>query len=156
MVKLIVLLRDPVERALSQVFHAKRRGFESLDVADALDAEQTRLATGDPYSLQKHSYVSRSRYIEQLDRYIALFPKKQLLVLRSEDLFDQPNVVWEQLLDFLGLAVTQLPSALPRANAGVGEASTINPAIRARLREELEPTARAVKQRYGFGWSWMD
>ena len=155
-VKLIVLLRDPVERALSQVFHAKRRGFESLDVADALDAEQARLATGDPYSLQKHSYVSRSRYIEQLDRYLALFPKKQLLVLRSEDLFDQPNVVWEQLLDFLGLAVTQLPSALPRANAGVGEASTINPAIRARLREELEPTARAVKQRYGFGWSWMD
>ena len=155
-VKLIVLLRDPVERALSQVFHAKRRGFESLEVADALDAEQARLATGDPYSLQKHSYVSRSRYIEQLDRYTALFPETQLLVLRSEDLFEQPNAAWKQLMDFLGVAVTQLPLALPSANAGVGEATSLDPSIRVRLRKELEPTARAVKQRYGFGWSWVD
>ena len=42
--RMIVLLRDPVERALSQVFHARRHGFETLEVADALAAEPERLA----------------------------------------------------------------------------------------------------------------
>ena len=60
--------------ALSQVFHARRHGFEALEVADALAAEPERLASGNAYSFQKHSYVARSRYLEQLDRYEALFP----------------------------------------------------------------------------------
>ena len=76
-VKLIALLRDPVERALSQVFHARRLGFEPLEPAEALAAEPARLASGDPFSLQKHSYVARSRYLEQLQRYEALFPAKR-------------------------------------------------------------------------------
>ena len=56
--RMIVLLRDPVERALSQVFHARRHGFETLEVADALAAEPERLASGNAYSFQKHSYVA--------------------------------------------------------------------------------------------------
>ena len=86
--KMIVLLRDPVERTLSQVFHARRHGFEALEVAEALAAEHERLASGNAYSFQKHSYVARSRYLDQLDRYEALFPQRQLLVLKSEDLFN--------------------------------------------------------------------
>ena len=65
---MIVLLRDPVERALSQVFHARSHGFEPLEVADALAAEPERLASGNAYSFQKHSYVAGSRSLEQLDR----------------------------------------------------------------------------------------
>ena len=97
--RLIVLLRDPVERAISQLFHARKRGFEPLEPTDAFAAESQRLASGTAYSLQKHSYLSRSRYLEQLDRYEALFPSEQLLILRSEDLFSQPEQVWEQLLN---------------------------------------------------------
>ena len=155
-VKLIILLRDPIERTLSQVFHAKRRGFEPLDIEDALNAEPERLASGDPFSLQKHSYVSRSRYIEQLDRYSQRFSKKQMLILRSEDLFEQPETVWHQLMSFLNLEAINLPIPLPRANAGSGESKAIDPIIRARLQHELEPTAQAVKERYGFSWEWMN
>ena len=85
--RMVVLLRDPVERTISQLFHARKRGFETLEPAAALAAEPERLRSGDPVSLQKHSYLSRSRYLEQLDRYEALFPREQLLILRSEDLF---------------------------------------------------------------------
>ena len=54
---------------------------------DALAGEPEQLASGNAYSFQKHSYVAHSRYLEQLDCYEALFPKRQLLVLKNEDGF---------------------------------------------------------------------
>ena len=66
-VLLIVLLRDPVERTISQYFHAIRHGFETLELEDALKVEKERIATGNLYSHQKHSYLSRSYYLEQLN-----------------------------------------------------------------------------------------
>ena len=152
-VKLIVLLRDPVERALSQVFHARKRGFEPLEPAAAIAAEAERLASGDPVSLQKHSYVARSRYLEQLNRYEALFPPSQLLVLQSEALFQQPHQIWDRLQRFLKLASVPLPP-LPVANAGDGGGSRVDPALRAELRCALATTASGVRERYGFGWNW--
>ena len=43
-VSLIALLRDPVERTLSQYFHARRRGYEQLDLVSALAAEEKRMS----------------------------------------------------------------------------------------------------------------
>ena len=153
-VRMIVLLRDPVERALSQVFHARRHGFETLEVAEALAAEPERLASGSAYSFQKHSYVARSRYLEQLDRYEALFPREQLLILRSEDLFSTPERIWQQLLSFLELKPMDWPGALPRANAGEGLGDRIDPALRQQLRQQLSNTAAGVRSRYGITWEW--
>ena len=152
--RLIVLLRDPVERAISQVFHAQRLGFEPLPIDEALAAEQGRLATGDPYSFQKHSYLSRSRYLEQLDRYEALFPREQLLILRSEDLFSTPERIWQELLSFLELKPMDWPGALPRANAGDGLGDQIDPALRQHLRQQLAETVTGVRSRYGITWEW--
>ena len=152
--RLIVLLRDPVERAISQVFHAQRLGFEPLPVDEALAAEQGRLATGDPYSFQKHTYLSRSLYLEQLDRYEALFPSEQLLILRSEDLFSTPERIWEQLLSFLQLKPIDWPGGLPRANAGDGLGDRIDTALRQQLRQQLAETVAGVRSRYGITWEW--
>lgn len=152
--QMIVLLRDPVERAISQVFHAKRLGFEDLPPKEAFAAEASRLANGDPYSLQKHSYLSRSSYLEQLDRYEALFPTKQLLILRSEDLFNDTAKVWMTLLDFLQLRHFAIPRPLPRANPGDGLGDTIDPALRNQLRTQLKETVDGIHNRYGIGWNW--
>ena len=152
--KLIVLLRDPVERAISHYFHARKRGFEPLELGDAMAAESTRLASGDPFSFQKHSYVSRSRYLEQLDRYEALFPRHQLLILRSEDLFEQVERIWPLLLDFLEIEPITVPTYLPKANAGRSEARSIEAALRDRLRDQLSGTVAGVWNRYGIAWGW--
>tara|TARA_B100000674_G_scaffold60527_1_gene42003 strand:- start:423 stop:1154 length:732 start_codon:yes stop_codon:yes gene_type:complete len=152
--RMIVLLRDPVERAISQVFHAQRLGFEPLPVAEALAAEDNRLATGDPYSFQKHSYISRSRYLEQLDRYEALFPPEQLLILCSEDLFAKPEQIWHELLRFLKLKPIPWPGALPRANAGDGLGERVDPALRQQLRRQLAHTVAGIESRYGIRWEW--
>ncbi len=151
---LIALLRDPVERALSQYYHARRHGFEKLELKAALAAEADRLASGDPYSHQKHSYVSRSRYAEQLARFETLFGPDQLLVMRSEDLFQKPEECWVKLQQFLGLRPRPLHASLPWVNAGQGEATDVSNEIRALLRTELTATVEAVHQRYGIQWDW--
>ena len=153
-VRMIVLLRDPVERSLSQIFHARKRGFETLMPEEAIAAEHSRLQSGDLESLQKHSYVSRSRYLDQLNRYDTLFPQQQLLVLQSEQLFSDPKPIWEQILNFLGLEITPLPNKLPRANAGNNQSFAVSTALRNQLRKELAATALGVRERYGFGWDW--
>ena len=152
--RLIVLLRDPVERALSQYFHSLRLGFETLPLEDALAAEEERLSTGKLQHLQEHSYVSRSRYLEQLDRYLELFPGRQLLVLQSETLFADPTATWRQIEAFLDLPQAPCPAAAPKANAGQGEARAVTAGIRRDLRRQLEATALGVRERFGFGWDW--
>ena len=160
-VRLIVLLRDPVERCLSGLFHSCRLGFEPLQVDQALEAELGRLAgaeavlaapDGRHFSHQVHSYLSRSRYELQLRRYEQLFPREQLLLLRSEDLFLNPEGVWRRVLGFLDLEQRPLPNALGPFNAGAGEADNVDPALMNRLREQLAPTYQAIESRYGLKW----
>ena len=153
-VRMIVLLRDPVERALSQVFHARKRGFENLIPEEAIAAEPSRLQSGNPESLQKHSYVSRSRYLDQLIRYESLFPRHQLLILKSEEVFSDPPTAWTKILKFLKLEITNLPNKLPRANMGDRKPDYFTTQLRTKLRKELMSTAMGVRERYGFGWDW--
>ena len=159
--RLIVLLRDPVERTLSQYFHSRRLGLEPLPLEDALAAEAERLqgapeqlqaADGRHRSHQEHSYLSRSRYQEQLLRWQALFPAEQLLVLRSEDLFEQPQTVWDRVLRFLELDPVSLPELAQPANAGLGEAAHVPAAVRLRLREQLQGTYRWAAEEHGLEW----
>ena len=159
--KLIVLLRDPVERALSQYFHSRRHGFEPLGLEAALEAEPQRLldaeavlqaADGRHRSHQEHSYLSRSRYEQQIPRWLATFSAQQLLVLRSEDLFEKPAVVWEQLLQFLDLKHSQMPHLRQPANSGRGEANQVSVDLRARLRFELHNTYRWAEAHHGLRW----
>jgi hypothetical protein len=160
-VRLMVLLRDPVERALSQYFHSRRLGLEPLELEPALAAEEQRLAgaeaavaaaAGRHRSHQEHSYVARSRYGEQLLRLERLFPADQLLVLRSEALFEQPEPTWQQVLAFLELEAMPLPAMLQPANAGRGEAAAVPAAVRQQLRQQLASTYAWLASRYGTHW----
>ena len=160
--RLIVLLRDPVERALSQYFHSRRLGFEPLPLEDALAAEAERLQgakkqlqapDGRHRSHQEHSYLCRSRYQEQLSRWQAFFPAEQLLVMRSEDLFKQPSAVWDRVLNFLELDSVPLPELAQPANAGSGEAAHVPATVKQRLREQLQSTYRWAVDQHGLEWS---
>jgi len=162
-VRLLVLLRDPVERALSGYFHSLRLGLETLPLEQALAAEPWRLAEADAalqvqggchHSHQVHSYLSRSRYDQQLVRYEQCFGPAQVLILRSEDLFERPQLIWERVLRFLELPPWPLPEAAvarPR-NAGAGEAAAVPLAVRQWLRTQLAPTYGWLQERYGLCW----
>ena len=154
--KIVALLRDPVERTISHIYHAKRLGFENLEPLAAIQAEKTRLGKGNAYSLQKHSYISRSKYIGQLARYEKLFPEKNICIIKSEDLFEKPEATWEYIEDFIGIRREKLPKIMPKMNTGKGEASSIDKRVVKILRNELRETAIAVKVRYGIDWKWQN
>jgi len=112
-VKLIALLRNPVDRAYSQYWLEAKVGFETLSFKDAIESEQERLAGEwekmledehyDSFSYRHHSYLARGKYVEQLQTWMSLFPKEQLLLLRSEDMYSNPAAVMRQTLEFLGV-----------------------------------------------------
>ena len=163
--KLIVLLRDPVERALSQVAHSMRLGLEPLELEDALAAEPERLqgaeqvlaaADGRHRSHQEHSYLARSRYEIQLRRYQHYFPANQLFIRRSEDLFERPEQLWAELLDFLRLPVMSLPVQGRKAHVGAGAVAQLPvdrlSAVRQMLREQLAATYTSLARDHGLQW----
>ena len=154
--KIIAVLRDPIKRAISQYFHARRRGYEQLSIDDAIDKENERLASGSKYSHQKHSYISRSRYADQLLRYEKLFPSSNILLLKSEDMFIDAERTWMELQKFLGLEAKPLKSAMPKANSGKGESRDISDETRNKIKLLLKDTYTTMKQKYGMDWSTED
>jgi hypothetical protein len=99
-IKLIALLRNPIDRAYSHYQHERRGGRESLSFGEALDREAERVAGEEErirrepfyYSWNHHryAYTGRGLYLEQLQRWTQHFPRSQLLVLQSEWLFRDP------------------------------------------------------------------
>jgi hypothetical protein len=124
--RLVIMLRDPVERAYSHFQHETALGFETLDFAGALDAEADRLRgeyermEREPgyhsHAFQHHSYMRRGMYADQLKRWFALFPSEQMLVIRSEDFYTDEAAVYRNVLGFLGMAAHQ-PDVGDRRNA---------------------------------------
>ena len=150
--KLIVLLRDPVERTISQYFHAKRLGFEELSIMDAIAQEEIRMKENYSYSHQKHSYIGRSKYIKQLERYEALFKKSQLLIIKSEDYFKNPRDIWQKIEVFMDIEPEKFPNNIKKANEGKGESLHVDYKIKEYLREIFRETKQKVKERYNICW----
>ncbi len=113
-VKLIVLLRDPVKRAISQYYHEVRWGFESLGLVEAIAAEPQRLQGeieklhADPlyhsFNHRHYSYLDRGIYIDQLMRWRQYFPAQQILILAAEEFYAHPAKTLNQVYEFLHLS----------------------------------------------------
>lgn len=112
-VKLVAMLRDPVERAYSAWKHERARGYEWEEFEDALALEDERLAgefdrmsneTGyESFSHRHHSYRHRGDYFGQLQRIAKEHGRDKLHVVYSEDFFAQPAEEFARLTDFLEL-----------------------------------------------------
>lgn len=163
-VKLIVMLRDPIERTYSQYQHEASRGFEDApSFEEALDREPERLdgeverMNADPdyksLSHQHHSYMARSRYAEQLDVYRSLFPAGQILAVKSEDFFSDPGLEYARMLEFLGLP----PHDLGHYEKHNGYKRTaMHPGTRERLVEHFAASNRRLVELLGPRFSWDD
>ncbi len=118
--RIVVLLRDPVDRAWSHWAHMRRLGIETLSFDEALAAEPRRLggaldrlAEVDPLDrdrdeplprpVLRYSYVARGRYGAQLERWLARYPRDRILVVRSEEFYADTPRVFASIVAFLGL-----------------------------------------------------
>jgi hypothetical protein len=148
--RLIALVRNPVDRAFSHYQHEVALGREELSFEDALAAEDDRLRgeeermRAEPayfsHAWWNYTYRARGRYAEQIERWLEVFPREQLLVLPSEDLGGDPDGAYVRVLEFIGAPPHHL-DAYPRVFERQYE--PMRPETRSRLaREFAEPNER--------------
>ena len=144
--KIVMMLRDPVERAYSAWKHESARGFEDETFERALELEEGRLAGQEELIAARpgwesvphrhQSYRARGEYAPQLRRVLEHVPREQVHVIISEDYFARPAETTAALVDFLGLApAPDLPT--PRLNARPGAEAA--PGTTAALRAHFAP-----------------
>ena len=114
--RFIVLLRDPVQRAISQYWHSCRVHAEDEPLAVALAREEQRLAGqlevvmagGESFAFRNFSYKARGHYAEQLRRWFDVIERDRFLVMESEELWGDPRAP-ARVLAWLGLSPRDEP-----------------------------------------------
>ena len=100
-IKLIILLRNPIDRAFSHWNMQRDRKLDSLDFLDAVKQEENRGREAYPLQLRKFSYVERGFYSEQMERVFRFFPREQVLVIKFDDLRRDYRTVTDRIFNFL-------------------------------------------------------
>ncbi|MGZ3882980.1 MAG: sulfotransferase family protein [Bacteroidia bacterium] len=148
--KLVLMLRNPIDRAFSSYQMAKRFGYESFSFEQALDAEEQRLVAekefyqGKPYHsyvYQRLSYKKRGAYINYIKSWKTLFGEK-LLIIKSEDFFEDTPKQMKLISEFLGLKAFD-GHTFEVFNKG-NYADKVKPETRAALQRYYEPFNREL------------
>lgn len=108
-VRIVLLLRDPVERAHSHYLHNVARARDELPFEEAVRSEERRLREEGAPAREAFSYVDRGRYLQQLARVHELFPSSRIQIHLFEDLRDVPGDVFRHVAAFLGVEATRVP-----------------------------------------------
>lgn len=146
-VKVIALLRNPIERTFSSYKHQVRAGRENLSFEDAINAEAERLdgelekMVNDPnyfsYNYNHFSYIERSKYDLQIENWLKHFPADNMLIFSSEEFFSDPSQTTQQCFDFLHVSPIAI-SHKKKHNTG-NYTDQIAPETRAKLQSIFEP-----------------
>lgn len=161
-VKIIVLLRNPVDRAFSHYQHEVNGGNETLSFEEAIQKRNQELKTeiqkmnqDEKYKSRIHqcySYLLRGIYWQQLESWFQFFPKHQFLILNSESYFQEPAQVYRQVIHFLGLPEYTLERF---KNAYPGKyTSRMSKAVRDYLKEFYKPHNEKLCENLGTRFSW--
>lgn len=156
--KVVLVLRNPVDRAFSAYMHTVRDGRETLSFEDALEAEPSRREAG--YQ-PLWWYRELGLYSAQVERYMRVFPKEQLKILLFEDLRDPPRAVYDTF-SFLGLnpdvfidtSVKQNESGVPKSRLMYhffakpnGLKEIIKPLLPTQFRQQIGQQAKSMTLR---------
>jgi len=160
-VRLIAMLRDPVERAFSHWRHELELGYEMHPFPEAVEREPERTAgesdrlLADPsyrsFAHQHHTYVARGEYAGQLERWLERFAPERLLVIGSEEFFADPAGELRRVQSFLGLR----PFDIERYETFNATASSgLDPEVRGRLSDHFRPHSERLFELLGRRFDW--
>jgi len=112
-IKIIIILRNPIDRAYSHFHMSLKQGREWLAFEDAINIEEERLRGKkeaivkgqiyDSFDYKFHSYLSRGKYVYQIKDWIKYFPTDRFLILRTEDLASEAENTYNKIFRFLDL-----------------------------------------------------
>lgn len=127
-VKLMAILRNPVDRAISSYSHNIRDGLERLSFPMALEVEKTRQAEGWQHIWR---YAGLGFYYEALQRYFSLFPRKNIAIYTYEEFTQNPADIIKNIFDFLGVDKSFVPDMTYKHNvSGVPRSRIIHSFLR--------------------------
>lgn len=147
-IKVIMLLRDPVERAWSHFRMDKRLAREGETFSNAIRTERDRARRSLPKQDRERSQVSRGFYAHQVRNLKRLFPDEQLLFLRSEDLSNSAQAELDKVTEFLGVSRFAFAEE-PRHNSAT-DSEPMPPEDRALLEEAYRLDAEDTRRLLGW------
>ena len=161
-VKLLVVLRNPVDRAYSQFQMSRREREEPLEsFADAVAIEDERLGPErartkaderyNSWPIGCWSYLMRSRYAEQLETWLTLFPREQFHFVTLEELSHDPQRALDSVHEFLGLPAHRYQDLKPLHSATY---DALPAKTRARLDEYFRPHNERLYELVGIDFGW--
>lgn len=149
--KLVFLLRDPVDRAISNYWFSVEHRVEHLPISEAF-AEQAerRPYSRESFSVSPFAYTRRGRYAVDLERYWRLFPAANLKLVSFERFVANVDGELADILDFLGVE--------PSTAAGPGSVdlndsprgNDVDVALRRSLAARFVESNRALVEIFGF------
>jgi hypothetical protein len=153
-VLLVLLLRNPIDRALSHYQVMVRRGHETLSFQEAVEREPERLRDAggaDNLSWRHHSYLARGVYAPQIERWLGLFPPSQLHIIKSEDFYRDPTSVIMEVQTRLGLSPRRPDRMKPHHRS---EYPPMDAALRRRLQDYFAPFNQQLYALLGRDLGW--
>ncbi|MBA3473381.1 MAG: sulfotransferase domain-containing protein [Rubrobacter sp.] len=158
--RLIVLLRNPVDRAYSHYHHAVRTARETRTFEEAVEVEKEWLlgkeaSGGEPRAgagRARFEYLKRGTYVDQLLGWSEFFDEEQMLVLKSEDFFEREPETLKIVLDFLDLTEWE-PETWEIRNEGRYD-QEMDPVTRRRLEEFFKPHNKRLYEYLGVDLGW--
>ncbi|MDT9341225.1 tetratricopeptide repeat protein [Trichodesmium erythraeum 21-75] len=157
-IKIIAILRNPVDRTISHYYMAKRLGQESKKFTEFVPQEMKflRRLNNNYQNYQRlikemSAYFRGSLYIHFLKKWINLFPKEQLLILKSEDMYENPAGTTKKAFDFLGLPNYQL---LEYKKYFPGYYAPIDASLRCQIAELFQPHNQKLEESLGIKFNW--
>lgn len=174
-IKLIILLRNPIDRAISSYYHENKvickfkqipsNIITTLEKIEIILKKLPDLLLLEPSILNSYKdedieyilddvllpHLLNSLYIYYLEQWLIVFPKEQLLILKSEDLFTNPTATMKQVYNFLNLPEYQLSQY---RNSNPGSYPPINPELRRQLVEFFHPYNQRLEESLGMNFNW--
>lgn len=153
-VKIIIILRNPIDRAYSHYHHNLRYGYENLSFEKAIEIEDQRINKSFE-EFRLHSYLKRGFYAEHLKRWLEIFPREQLKIVCAESLFSFTRGTYLEITKFLGIKPIIPRIVKEHKPMRKGNYPPMNPEIRKKLRIYFEEPNKELFDllNQGFGWN---
>ena len=101
-IRLLVLLRNPVERAFAHWNMQRFKGREPLDFLDAVKEEKSRIAGAPPREARRFAYIDRGFYVQHLERFFRFFSREQMMIIKFEKFRQEQREALDSIFSFLG------------------------------------------------------
>jgi tetratricopeptide (TPR) repeat protein len=156
--KLILILRNPIDRAFSHYQMILKGGRDNRGFSKAVTSEIQHLQNlpcldelDSNFWRKEKGYLLQSLYVYFIEKWMAVFPREQFLILKSEDFYGNPAATLTQVFEFLGVPDYPLPEY---RNYNPGSYNPISDDLRQRLADFFRPHNQKLEEYLGMTFNW--